>query len=93
MQMVINIGTNGNGVHHWCHLIHHHWHQWIAISTIFCRYWCKWQKFQVVLIYLPPDFFMQGLNIVLWLLQSSFSCQTLMYLNYQCNGSPYLNYF
>jgi hypothetical protein len=33
--MVIAIGANGDGVHHWRHYVHHHWSHWIAIGTIF----------------------------------------------------------
>ena len=33
--MVITIGANGDGVHHWCHYVHHHRSQWTAIGTIF----------------------------------------------------------
>ena len=39
--MVIVIVANGDGVRHWHHLIHHYWHQWIAIGTIFCHHWRK----------------------------------------------------
>ena len=32
--MAIVIGANGDEVHHLCHYVHCHWHQWIVISTI-----------------------------------------------------------
>ena len=32
--MVIVIGANGDGVHHWRHLIHHHWHRTIFLSPL-----------------------------------------------------------
>ena len=51
--MVIAIGTNGDGVLHWCHYVHHHWSQWIAIGTIFCRHWRRWRKPQIVMTLLP----------------------------------------
>ena len=47
------IGANSDGLRHWRHLIDHHWHQWIAISTICCFHWRKWRhwrKFQIVMI-------------------------------------------
>ena len=33
--MVIVNGVNGDGMRHWCHMIHHHWRQWISINAIF----------------------------------------------------------
>ena len=46
-------GANGNGVLHWCHYVHHHWSQWIAIGTIFCRHWRQWREPQIVMTLLP----------------------------------------
>ena len=51
--MVIAIGANGDGVLHWCHYVHHHWSQWIAIGTIFCRHWRQWREPQIVMTLLP----------------------------------------
>ena len=51
--MVIAIDANGDGVLHWRHYVHHHWSQWIAIGSIFCRHWCQWREPQIVMTLLP----------------------------------------
>jgi hypothetical protein len=54
--MVIAIGANGDGVLHWRNYVHHHWSQWIAIGTIFCRHWRQWRQLresQIVMTLLP----------------------------------------
>ena len=49
-------GANGNGVLHWCHYVHYHWSQWIAIGTIFYRHWRQWRKPQIDMTLLPENF-------------------------------------
>ena len=54
--MVIAIGADDDGVLHWCHYVHHHWSQWVAIGTIFCRHlrqWCQWREPQIGMTLLP----------------------------------------
>ena len=31
----------------------HHWSQWIAIGTVFCRHWRQWREPQIVMTLMP----------------------------------------